>query len=323
MTGASNGGSPGYDSPHAGVSEARPKVLYVMGAGHSGSTILGVALGNCTDIFYAGELEEWTLRSGVPFFGGSERTRFWVAVDERVEGAEDLFGSAAREALVRSSAALRIDRWSARRRLGRRYREVAESLYRAVAQTAESTTVVDTSHYPLRARELQGIEEIDLYLLFLVRDPHSVIKSYLAHINRYAVVERWLRILTKNADLWLTHVLSLLVFLRHPRDRRLFLRHEDFIADPQGVLRQILDRVGSAAELPDLASLQTGVPLMGNPLLWSDVVALNSKPASQAGGSPITTVSQLPWRAIFSRLRPAATAAPSTADEPISAPASR
>ncbi|HEX4467726.1 MAG TPA: hypothetical protein VH025_11110, partial [Solirubrobacteraceae bacterium] len=42
------------------------KVLYVMGAGRSGSTILGVMLGNCEGIFYAGELDKWLPREGRP-----------------------------------------------------------------------------------------------------------------------------------------------------------------------------------------------------------------------------------------------------------------
>src|SRR5437764_14599212 len=93
------------------ASSARPKVIYVMGAGHSGSTILGVALGNCANTFYAGEVEEWLVNSGRPAMGGSERTRFWQAVGERV-GADGLFGPESNRCLERSSAIIRIDRWS-------------------------------------------------------------------------------------------------------------------------------------------------------------------------------------------------------------------
>jgi hypothetical protein len=288
----------------------RPKVVYVMGAGHSGSTILGVTLGNCEKFFYAGELEEWLLREGVPRFGGSERTRFWANVRERVDDASDLFGNDVREALERSASLLRVSQWPARRRLRGRYRRVAEDLYRAVAGVAGATHIVDTSHFPLRARELQRLSGIDLYLLFLVRDPQSVIGSYTDAINRHAWAERSLRIITKNLDLWLTNLLAVSVFLGQSPDRRLFLRHEEFIADPEGVLRQILDSVDSSAALPDLASLKTGYPIQGNRLLWSDVVALKSKPVSPVRGSSITRVLQLPWVPVLERLRPAATTTP-------------
>ncbi len=304
---ASTGELPDGGMPYAGLQE-EPKVLYVMGAGHSGSTILGVTLGNCEGFFYAGELEEWTLRSGEPRFGGAERARFWRRVRNEVPGAEDLYGREVRDLLERSSAVLRPDAVMARRRLGPRYREVTESVYRAVARTAGASHVVDTSHFPLRARELQAIDGIDLYIVFLVREPQSVIGSYTHHINRHAVLERATRVLTKNIDLWLTHAIALRVFERQPPERRLFLRHEDFIADPEGVLRRILEMVGSPAAIPDLSQLRTGLPLQGNRLLWSDVVALKSKPVPPAQGSRVTGWLQRPWQAVLGRLQPSASA---------------
>ncbi len=90
------------------------------------------------------------------------------------------------------------------------------------------THVVDTSHYPLRALELQRIDGIDLYLVYLVRDPQGVVASF----NRHDVGEYTKSTLHTNVYLWVTHVLSLFVFLRHPRERRLLVRHEDFVADP-------------------------------------------------------------------------------------------
>ena len=144
-----------------------------MGAGRSGSTILGVTLGNCENVFYAGELDKWLLRSGKPKLTDAERTQFWEAVRQRVADPDPLFGSVAHHYLERSSAlfggvAGRFDGVFARR-----YRRVTEELYRAIATTAGVTHVVDSSHYPLRARELQALEGIDLHLLFLVRDPRG------------------------------------------------------------------------------------------------------------------------------------------------------
>src|ERR1700733_2024728 len=92
------------------------KVVYVMGAGHSGSTILGVALGNFPDFFYAGEVEEWLAASARPARGGVQRNEFWAAVREEMQRspADDLFGTEVNRLVERSSALLRIDRWAAR-----------------------------------------------------------------------------------------------------------------------------------------------------------------------------------------------------------------
>ncbi|HEV3322971.1 MAG TPA: sulfotransferase [Solirubrobacteraceae bacterium] len=292
-----------------GATTARPKVVYVMGSGRSGSTILGVALGNCEDVFCAGELDNWLVRSGTPVLGGLERTRFWSTVRDDVPGGRELFGNSAQRDLERSFAPFRIHRLRARRRLRERYRPVTEDLYRAIARAAGVTHVVDTSHFPLRARELQALPGIDLYLIFLVRDPRSVVDSFNLYLNRNDVAERRLRVLSTNANLWLTHLLSALVFLRQPRQRRMLLRHEELLADPEGMLRQVLDRVECAAALPDLTSLSTGFPLNGNRLLSAEVVSLKSQaPVAARGGSRMTALLQLPWTAVFSRLGPVVSA---------------
>jgi hypothetical protein len=291
-------GQAGPPAAH-GAEALRPKVLYVMGAGRSGSTILGVALGNCEGVFFAGELDRWLARAGVPR-DGQARARFWDPV--RVSVATQASIPAAKTPYMeRSSVLLDPRKWPTRRRLRRTYRRASEELYRAVARSAGVGRLVDTSHYPLRAREMQALDSIELYLLFLVRDPASVVAS----LGRRDVRERRFSTLPANAYLWLTHLLALPVFMRHPRERRMFLRYEDLLAHPDAVLREILDRFGSSAPLPDLEHLDTGVPFHGNRLLDSGLVALESQPARTVRVSPLTRVLQLPWRAAFALLRPA------------------
>jgi hypothetical protein len=96
-----------------------------------------------------------------------------------------------------------------------------------------------------------------------------------------------------------------LVFLRHPRRRRLLVRHEDFLADPEGVLRQILAACGAPSGVPDLAALQVGVPFHGNRLIKADEVALRPHRDTPVRRSLLTSVLQLPWAPVLSRLRPA------------------
>ncbi len=296
-----------YDTPLSGRAGI-PKVIYVMGAGRSGSTILGVTLGNCDSVFYAGELDAWLPRSGEPQLDGSERERLWGVVRDEVHGAADLFGREAQRSIERSLALLRVHKWATRRRLRAPYRRVAEDLYRAVWRASGAQVIVDTSHYPLRARELQAIDGIDLYLVYLVRDPQSVVASF----NRRDVAQYTKSTLTTNVYLWLTNLLCVLVFVRHPRDRRLFVRHEDFIANPESIVRRILEPTGVRSSPPDSSSLYTGIPFQGNRLIKSEVIALESSTAPPGRRrSLLTAVLQLPWAAVLSRLQPAARTATS------------
>lgn len=285
---------------------SKPKVIYVMGSGRCGSTILGVTLGNCEDMFFVGELDRWLPTNGVPVLGGTERTRFWNSVRNEVDVDRGMLGSEARDSLERALGPLRFHKWPGRRRLRKRYRKVTGDLYEAIARVAGVTHIVETSHFPLRAHELKGIEGIEVYLLFLVRHPQSVLASFTRTVNRHDAATRRKRILTTNLDLWITHLQSTYVFLRHRADRRLFMHYEDFTADPRGVLRQILDLAESPAAIPDLSALKTGFPMGGNRLLRSEVVALKPETPKPARSSQVTALAQMPLNRLLSRLRPVA-----------------
>jgi Sulfotransferase family len=296
--------------PRGATEAQRPKVIYVMGAGRSGSTILGVALGNCENVFFAGELNQWLTRFGRPSLGDAARAGFWDAVRQDMSVAPELLGGAA-SCLERSSALLNLRKWPVRRRLRPPYRIASEELYCAIGRAAGAAYVVDTSHYPLRAREVQALRGVDLYLLFLARDPQGVVAS----LDRDDVPERRFGAYAANAYLWLTNTLALLVFLRHPRARRLFVRHEDFAADPYQVLRRILQQAGSDASPSATGSLRTGVPFHGNRLIGLEEIAVEQQAAARNERSLLTAMLQLPWTAIFSRLRPS-TSVPASHDEP-------
>jgi hypothetical protein len=288
----------------AETSDEKPKVIYVMGAHRSGSTVLGVTLGNCDGVFFAGELHSWLTRRGIASFGGAQGAQLWQAIADEVPGADELFGHETQLYLDRSSVIYRIHKWPARRHLRAPYRRIYEDLYRAIARQTRSSHIVDTSHYPLRAIELQALTGIDLYLLFLVRDPQGVVDSFDARHTDSPSKSAF----TTNAQLWVTHLLSLLAFLRHPPERRMFVRHEDFLADPEGVLAQILQRTGSSSAIPDLTALSTGSPLQGNRFLKrSDAIALKG-PGSPQRSLLLTKVLQFPFKLVFSRLQPAVVA---------------
>ncbi len=286
------------------LSRGKPTgVVYVMGSGHSGSTILGVALGNCRGMFFAGELQRFLGRAGTPVLGGLERSRFWASVRAALPDAQQLYGNSAHRLLERSSAVLRVGSLRRRRALQGPYRSLAGRLFEAIADTAEADYVLDTSHFPLRARELQHVPGLDLCLVFLVRDPQAVVASVGRLGSGHSSARRMLTDLKTNVDLWLTYGLSLAAFRAQPPARRVFVRYEDLIERPETVLRTIIDRAGSTAEIPDLAHLRTGLAIHANRLIDSEEVALGrggkGRPPQR---SLLTWLLQWPWSRVFARL---------------------
>ena len=274
-----------------------------MGAGRSGSTIFGVVLGNCAKVFYAGELDAWLVRSGVPQLGGAERVRFWTGVREEVSCAAELFGDEAQRCLERSVAALRVSTGGPYGGAYRkRYLRVAEDLYRAIGQATGATHIVDTSHYPLRAWELQRLRGVELYLIYLVRDAQSVVASF----KRQDVAQYSKSPLTTNIYLWLTNLLAVFVFHRQPPNRRLLVRYEDLIARPEELLSQILTHIECRCPSADLGSLSTGLAFQGNRVIRSDFVRFDRSATSRARAWSMTALLQLPWVPVLRSLQPAA-----------------
>jgi hypothetical protein len=155
----------------------------------------------------------------------------------------------------------------------------------------------------LRARELQALDGIDLCLIYLMRDPRSVVASF----DDRDVAQYSKSVITTNVYLWLTNLIAVCVFLRHPRRRRLFVRYEDFIADPAEVVARILERGGISAPSPDFAALRTGIPFQGNRVIRKGVVALRGAPDRGPRRAPLTSFLQLPWTVVLGRLQPRTT----------------
>ena len=61
----------------------KPKIIYIIGAGRSGTTLLDIVLGNAEDIFSAGELNRFSKLQGIPHDARDEKVQqFWKQVKE-------------------------------------------------------------------------------------------------------------------------------------------------------------------------------------------------------------------------------------------------
>ncbi|HEY1834207.1 MAG TPA: sulfotransferase [Solirubrobacteraceae bacterium] len=278
-----------------------PRVLYVMGAGRSGSTILGVALGNHPEVFYAGELDAWLRASGEPNFPGAERARFWSRVRAGAPVDPALAGEEPWRLFEHSLAPFRLRSRSRRRALRGLYRQHAGALYSEIAAVSRRRWVLDSSHYPLRARELRRARRVELYLLYLVRDPAQVIASF----SRTDVTNPPKARLLTEAYLHLTHLFSVAVFLTHPRRRRMLVRYEDLADEPQQLLARITDWLGLARETLDLDSLRTGQAFQGNRILERERIGFSvRRHEGGSPGAPLADLTQLPWGLVHDVLRP-------------------
>ncbi len=160
-----------------------PVVVYVMGYGRSGSTLLDTILNNHPSVTSVGEvanLPDWVSREHPCACGALlESCTFWGPVLDRYRRA---MGSEALEELERCQT--RVERAPLYRRsdaVSQRYGELTNALFHAIRKVSGSTVIVDSSKSSRRAigrpYALTAHAGLDLRPIFLRRDGRGVMWS--------------------------------------------------------------------------------------------------------------------------------------------------
>ena len=231
------------DQAHAGVNtKAMPDILYIMGTGRSGTTILEVLLANNRGFTGAGEIRhifrDGFLRDALCACGASgRRCALWSAVlettgwkhDDWVAGAQtlDAFESHARFPLV----------WAGVMQGAgvSRYRQISEAIFKTVAVVQKSNVVVDSSKYPGRALMLARLFPERVKVLCMTRSGAGILQAF---EKRNEGEQR-----SKSpfaAAIYYLYVLCCMRLVRFRlRERCLTIRFEDLRRDPDATLHAI------------------------------------------------------------------------------------
>ena len=228
------------------------RVIFVVGYGRSGSTLLDMMLGAHPDIFGAGEMAT-ICRHVWPndeYCACHQRVRscpLWSeAIAEWQRSGVDI--AAHRDLQQRIEPILSRRRAFAGDAL-RSYCEQTLALYRIVAGKTGRRVLLDSSKSPGRAMALAS-SGVDLRLIHLVRDPRAVAHSMSKpmRIDTEAGVQKTLRAhpVARTALRWsFVNAGAERALRRIPAGHGLRLRYEELVADPHGAL----DRIGAATGL--------------------------------------------------------------------------
>ena len=237
-------------------------ILYIAGAGRSGSTLLERLLGQLPACVAVGEARHlWredptTARCGC----GRVLTEcpYWREVMERGGFAFDAAGFEEMMALRQQADRVRFvpqmlvpalaGETYARRQAA--YTAALRRLYSAMKETGHASVIVDSSKDISTLYLLTGMSDVRLRLLHLVRDSRAVAYSWTKRIVRPDIVGREAYMPTfspgKAAADWMArHTLT--EAARSRADGYLRLRYEDLIAAPRAALQRVATFMG----LPD------------------------------------------------------------------------
>src|SRR5262245_44764815 len=236
------------------------RVLYIAGAGRSGSTILDNILGATEGVASVGELrflwergilERRLCGCGRPFLECPQ----WTAILSAAFPGADLDALAGRmvelqQAGTRARQLPKLLRRRARDRLQRTMSEYLgnlETLYAATAEHLGCTVLVDSSKLPPYGALLGMVPTIDLRVVHLIRDPRATAYSWLRKKalpdrNGTAFMQRQGPV--KASGLWALWNRAADRLWRAEPERYLRVHYESFVRDPRGTVDRILEHAG-------------------------------------------------------------------------------
>jgi len=239
------------------MNHERVKVLFIAGNGRSGSTILGVALGQLKGFFAGGELRRIWERGLIEnrVCGCTEpfnECATWCAIYDRAYGG---MKSTDPRVMLRYSDRLTQTKHLPMMLLRRnkrtcasddqeKFQEALDKLYAAIHQVTGCKVIVDASKWPMYAYMLDRLPSVELYVLHLTRDPRASAFSW----SRNKFYEEG-RAMPKQGAFrstlyWLAWNPAITYLWNRPGARYMFLAYERFVREPQNVMTEIARFVG-------------------------------------------------------------------------------
>ena len=219
----------------------KKKLIYIMGAGRSGSTLLDVVLGNAQEIFSCGEIIKFPSLNGCPhgFDIGSETYALWKRVETRFLGKNSNHSLQKIARLAESienhkAFLLTMFRLHSSAKV-EQYREYINDMVDAISEETGRNILVDSSKYPGRALALLECLNYDVYVIYLKRNPVDVVLSF----RKRDVEQPPKSFFAANVYLFVIGLLCFLAVRRFDRDRCLTMTYEEFLKDPAETLARI------------------------------------------------------------------------------------
>lgn len=256
------------------MTRERMKVLSIVGPGRSGTTILASIMGEVDGVFSTGELrwfwqrgllEGRTCGCGLP----PTECEVWSAVLSRLVGdcgpprSGDVTVFAARVVAAQRAVAARSNRLRVIRSVAggaggwddlQHVRSATADVFSALSTVTGARLVIDTSKRAQDAAIVAALDDVDHYVLHIVRDPRAVAYSWSRRKSNPAAEVNG-TMLTRGASgavsRWTENCVGAEVLKRYlPGDRWMSLRYEDFVAAPRWTIGSIFAFLGMDVATP-------------------------------------------------------------------------
>lgn len=216
------------------MNKNKPNVLYLLGAGRSGTTMLTTVLNNHPEIFAVGEMDQFLdyVKDNKDCSCGEDLTEcvFWSQILKDLD-VDEINSEETVNFSNRMEKHYMIPRHLLKRRPNSEYSEIIDKIFGALDRNVSKPWLLDSSKYIARYLLLRKNKNLRVKGIYMVRDVRGVIHSFgknvqtpkkpLPAIAYYVLVNLW----------------GLFVSLIDSKVIR--IRYEDFVNDPEAIISKL------------------------------------------------------------------------------------
>ena len=161
----------------------KKQIIYIMGAGRSGTTALATFLGNNSEIINLGEMHQYFEHILVADKYCACGAKFVECEFWKKKNSGDIFRFKKRNSMLsvrmesHSSILMHLTN-SFNAKENKEYSEIHQSILNSIYLDSRKSTLLDSSKYIGRVLALNKLENIDLRVIYIVRDIRGVINSF-------------------------------------------------------------------------------------------------------------------------------------------------
>ena len=259
----------------------KQKIIYIIGAGRSGTTILDIVLGNCTDAISLGEINRFFKRKGIPpkreidnkvyVFWGKVKKTFDKNLERDYSSLKKTFDKNEYHTHFFKSFFIGGDSFY-QKTLSKQYESITE-------HTKDKKVLIESSKYPARALSVSDTlkGKMEVGYVYLKKDPVKVVSSF----RKKGLEQPAKSYLASNLYYFIINLFCYLTIwkLRKRGHNVVVLKYEDLIAKPIPVLDDIggkfgLDVSDAKEKIENNKALDTGFLFDGNRIRLKENIVL-------------------------------------------------
>lgn len=279
----------------------KTKMIFIMGGGRSGSTILSILIGNMPGVLFIGELHKWNLYGGKANSQIEAVRKFWQEVYSELDEPEKYIKKDYFRFLEYHSSMFFLP-WLTKRKLVQEFNFFTNQILTIIRKKNRADFILDSSHYPFRAFWLNKNPEIDLKVIYLYRNPIHVVESF----GKKNIEQNYKNPVSANLFLTFIGILAEVMYHYFAPSQRLKIRYEDLIEYPQATIERLKNFLGLPDFEIDLDNLKTGYIFQSNRIRQNETIALARKissPKLNTFWKDYTNIMQFPFFLLFNKRR--------------------